>query len=81
MNNNKFLQISLNRSHQVRDLALATANGINVGIVIVSETNRLAIRNRSDWILDRELDAGMKTPAIWLFTEQWTGFAFVSLQK
>lgn len=79
----KFLQINLNRSRQAHDLALATANELSVDILIVSEPNKLAIRNRSDWISDRELDTSVKVLSNMPVRSQGNGpgFAFISLPE
>ncbi|KAJ8971162.1 hypothetical protein NQ317_006549, partial [Molorchus minor] len=42
------------------DMALATANQIGAGIILVSEPNRNAIRNRNDWICYEDLDTAIK---------------------
>ncbi|KAJ8928716.1 hypothetical protein NQ314_018681 [Rhamnusium bicolor] len=56
----KFLQINTNRSRPAHDLALATANKINAGIIAISEPNKNAVKNRKDWILDEHLDTAIK---------------------
>lgn len=83
LRNIKFLQVNLNRSRQAHDLALATANEMNVDILIVSEPNRLAISNRTDWIFDRELDVGVKVLSNMPIRSQGSGpgFAFVSIPE
>lgn len=41
-------------------MALATANEIKAGLILLSEPNRNAIRYRKDWITDLELDTAIK---------------------
>ena len=56
----KILQINTNRSRAAHDMALATANSIKAGLILLSEPNRNAIRHRKDWIFDVELDTAIK---------------------
>ncbi|XP_012281309.1 uncharacterized protein LOC105700220 [Orussus abietinus] len=41
-------------------MALSTANEIGVRIVLMSEPNRHAVRNRIDWICDKDIDTAIK---------------------
>lgn len=56
----RILQINTNRSRQAIDLALATANNLNTDVLIVSEPNISAVRNRKDWICDEHTKAAIK---------------------
>ena len=55
----KVLQINTNRSRPAHDMALATAKEMGAKILVVSEPNRSAIRNRKDWIYDSEIDVAL----------------------
>lgn len=56
----KILQINTNRSRPAHDMALATAINQNVDILIVSEPNVSAVRNKMDWICDEDYATSIK---------------------
>lgn len=56
----KFLQINTFRRRPCHDLALAMANEIGAGMVLISEPNRVAVRNRKDWVCDEDLNTAIK---------------------
>lgn len=41
-------------------MALATANELGAGILVLSEPNRNAIKNRKDWVCDEDIDTAIK---------------------
>lgn len=56
----RMLQINTFRSRPVHDLAISTANDLGIGILLMSEPNRNAIRHRKDWIFDTDIDSAIK---------------------
>lgn len=56
----KFLQINTFRRRPCHDVALATAKELGAGMILMSEPNRNAVRNRKDWICDEDLDTAIK---------------------
>lgn len=60
MNNIRILQINLNRSRAAHDLALETAQELKADIILLSEPNLRAIKNRKDWICDKEQNTAIK---------------------
>ena len=56
----KIIQINCNQSYPAHHLALATAKELEAGILVLSEPNKKALLNRSDWICDEDLDSAIK---------------------
>lgn len=56
----KILQINTNRSRQAHDMALATTINQNVDILIVTEPNVKAVRDKMDWICDEDYATSIK---------------------
>lgn len=79
----KILQLNTNRSRPAHDLSLATALDIKADILLISEPNRRAIRERKDWVFDREVDAAIKCISnIPIISRGYgTGFAFIKLAE
>lgn len=77
----KFLQINVNRSRPAHDMALATSKNLGVGILIISEPNRNALRGRKDWFYDADLNTAIKIidPNITIKDQgHGNGFSFVT---
>lgn len=55
----KILQINTNRKQEALDMALATANRLNISFILISEPNKTQMGKRSQWISDDRLDSGI----------------------
>lgn len=77
----KFLQINLNRSRAAHDLTLQTAQDMKADIILLSEPNRRAIKDRKDWIYDNEQNAAIKVLSTIPVKTRGSGpgFAFVTI--
>lgn len=56
----KILQINMNRSRQSYDLTIATAIEMGVKVILASEPNRSTLKDRKDWMYDKEMDTAIK---------------------
>lgn len=73
----KILQINTNRSRPAHDIAVATANELKAGVIIMSEPNLKAVQNRNDWVTDDNLDTAIRiSDRNLLITNQGKGHGF-----
>lgn len=80
----KILQINTNRSRASLDMALHIGKNIKASLILVSEPNRLTIRDRKDWIFDKEIDTAIKIldkDAVIIDQGHGPGFTYVKMTK
>lgn len=72
----KFLQINSFRRRPCHDLVLAMAKDMDIGVILMSEPNRNAIKNRKDWFYDDDLNTAIKVDDKITIRQHGKGYSF-----